>query len=106
MTPSHFRIVMSPEAAADIENIHAYISQDSPQNAATMVGRILDSIARLETFPHHNLVEHRSRKIKHPVRSLPVRPYLVYFRVLDSEQVVRILSVRHGARRRPLRFRK
>jgi plasmid stabilization system protein ParE len=28
----------------------------------------------------------------------------VYFRVLDAEKVVRVLHVRHGARRPPRRF--
>jgi len=102
--PTTFRVILSPEAAADLEAIHAYISKDSAENAAKMVGRILDAIAKLETFPHRTVVEHQSKKIKHSVRSLPVRPYVVYFRVLDQQQAVIILTVRHGARRRPRRF--
>lgn len=38
-----------------------------------------------------------SRGARHPVRSLPIRPYVVYFRVLDDDRVVRILTIRHGA---------
>jgi plasmid stabilization system protein ParE len=102
--PPTYRVILSPEAAADLEAIHAYISQDSPDNAAKMVGRILDGIAKLEVFPRHTVVERQSKKIKHPVRSLPVRPYIVYFRVLEEQKAVIILTVRHGARRRPRRF--
>jgi plasmid stabilization system protein ParE len=32
---------------------------------------------------------------------MPVTPYLIYYRVLDSQQAVRVLTVRHGAQRRP-----
>ena len=38
-----------------------------------MVGRILDAIESLETFPHCNVVERQSKKINQPVRSLPVK---------------------------------
>ena len=103
--PPAFRIILSPEAAADLQAIHEYISHDSPRNAARMVDRILEAVAKLEIIPHRNVIEHQSRKIRHPVRSLPVRPYVVYFRVLEEEHVVRVLTIRHGARRRPKRFK-
>jgi len=102
--PPSFHIILSPEAAGDLESLHEYISNDSPHNAAMVVGRILDAIATLEIFPHRNVVEWKSGKIKDPVRSLPVKPYIIYFRVLESQQAVRILTVRHGARRPPRRF--
>lgn len=102
--PLGYHLIMSPQAAADLQAIHEYISLDSPQNAARVVGRILDAIDKLEIVPHRTMVERQSRKIKHPVRSLPIKPYIVYFRVIDERQEVRILTVRHGARRRPTRF--
>jgi plasmid stabilization system protein ParE len=103
--PAPFRIILAPEAAADLRAIHEYISQDSPRNAAKLVGRLLDGINSLADFPHRSVVEHRSERIRNPVRSLPVKPYVVYFRVSDAQQTVRILTVRHGARRKPTRFR-
>ena len=50
--PPIYRIILSPEAAADLEQIHAYISRESPENAVKVVERILDEIATLETFSH------------------------------------------------------
>lgn len=99
-----YRIILSPEAASDLQSIHEYISQDSPDNAAKMVARLLDAISSLENLPHRTVVEHQSKKITRPVRSLPVKPYIIYFRVLEEQQAVMIHSVRHGARRRK-RFR-
>ena len=82
MSPA-FHIILSKEAACDLEALHEYIGKDSPQNAAKVVGRILDGIESLENFPHRNVVETRSGRIKSPVRSLPVKPYVIYFRVLE-----------------------
>lgn len=33
------------------------------------------------------------------IRSIPIRPYLVRFRVEENAGIVHILHVRHGARR-------
>ena len=102
--PAPFHLILSPEAAADLEAIHQYISQDSPVNAAKLVGRILDAIETLDSFPHRNVVTRRSKRIKNPVRSLPIKPYVIYFRVLEQRQAVWVLTIRHGARQRPKRF--
>jgi plasmid stabilization system protein ParE len=96
-----YRIIIAPEAAADLQAIYEYVAKDSPDSAARLVSRILNAIERLAILPHRNIVQHQSRRLRHPVRSLPVRPYVAFFRVIDNDAVVRILTVRHGARRRP-----
>jgi plasmid stabilization system protein ParE len=98
-----YRVIITPRAGADIQGIHMHIAQNSPTNAARMVARILDAIEPLRVLPHRAVAEHVSPRLRHPVRSLVVGPYIVYFRVLDEERTVRILHVRHGARRRPRR---
>jgi plasmid stabilization system protein ParE len=35
---------------------------------------------------------------------MPVKPYVVYYRIIEFTALVEILSVRHGARDRPARF--
>lgn len=101
---SVYRLIITPRAGRDLERIHEYISKDSPQNADAMISRILDALELVKQFPHRTIVEHQSPKIRYPVRSLPVWPYVVCFRVLDDQSVVRVLHVRHGARRQPKRF--
>lgn len=102
--PSAYRAILAPEASADLAALHARIERDSPDNAAKVVGGILAAIESLKAFPHRTVLPRQSRKVEHPVRSLPVKPYVIYFRVIDEEQVVRVLTIRHGARRRPRRF--
>jgi len=55
-------------------------------------------------LPRRYRVVGGSRQPKHAVRRTPVSSYLVYYRIDDDQQVVRILSVWHGARRQPKRF--
>ena len=74
-----YRTIISPEAAADLAALHGYISQDSPDSAAGMVERLLEAIETLKTLPHRTVFQRQSRKIKHPVRTLPVKPYVVHF---------------------------
>lgn len=100
-----FRIIITPRAAADLEEIRDYIAERSPQSAPTMIGRLLDALEPLKRFPHGTVVEQRRHDLlRQPVRSLVVKPYVIFFRVIDDERVVRVLRVRHGARRRPRRF--
>jgi plasmid stabilization system protein ParE len=55
-------------------------------------------------LPHRNVLEGQHPKIKHPVRTLPVQSYIIFFRVDDARQAVRILRIRHGAMKRLKRF--
>src|SRR2546429_512024 len=85
--PQRFRIRLTTQALSDLEQIHETISQDSPENAASMVEKILNAIDLLEIFPHRTVVERQTPTLKYPVRSLPVKPYVVYFRVIDDERL-------------------
>ena len=99
-----YRIIMTPVAGEEITAIHDWIARNSPDAAARMVLRILDALEPLKLFPHRKVVELTSLDLQHPVRSLAVRPYVVFFRVLDADKVVRILHVRHGAQMAPEKF--
>jgi toxin ParE1/3/4 len=84
-------------AAAEIGEIFSYIARDNPKAAATVLEQIDRTIARLAKYPEIGHLKHEPA-----VRMLPVgrfRQYLVFY-TIESDQVV-ILSVRHGARRRP-----
>ena len=102
--PTRYRILLAKRAASDLEQISNYIAQESPANAAKMVNRILDAIELLKIFPHRNVMEGQHPKIRNPVRTLPVQSYIIFFRVDDSQQAVRILRIRHGAMKRLKRF--
>lgn len=100
MTP--YRLVISPKFAADLASIHDRIAKDSPANAAGTASRIMDALEPTQAVPHRAPIEPQPPGLRYPVRSVAVPPYVVYFRAVDADQVVRVLRVRHGARR-PLR---
>ncbi len=95
--PNLYRVRVTPRALSDLQSIFDYIAQDSPDNAAGMIERILDAIDGLEFMPYRfKVLEGEEKK---GIRSIPIRPYLVRFRVEEQAGVVHILHVRHGARR-------
>ena len=99
-----YRIHITPRASADLQGIYDYIAKDSSRNASAMISRNLDSFDLLKNFPHRTELACQSR-IRYPVRSLPVDPYIVFFGVMDqAHMTVRIVAVRHGASRLPKRF--
>jgi plasmid stabilization system protein ParE len=69
-----YRVIITPRAASDLEQIRDHIARDSPANAAAMITAILDALEPLKQFPHRTVVERQSPKLRHPVRSLPVKP--------------------------------
>jgi plasmid stabilization system protein ParE len=99
-----YRIRIMPQAATDLQEIHDYIAKDSPSNATEMAGRILEGIDGLRDAPHRTIVERKGRNLRYPTRSLSVYPYVIYFRVIEPDQMVRITHIRHGARRPPTNF--
>ena len=99
-----YRIIISPRAGTDLKRIYDHIARNSPANAATVIQRLLDALDNLKELPHRTMLQRPSHRIRHPVRSLPIPPYVVFFRAIDDDRVVRILTVRHGAQRRPRRF--
>jgi toxin ParE1/3/4 len=96
-----YRIRITPRALADLEGIFEYISRDSPQNAAKMIRTLLDAIDSLDILPRRFDVPRTGSVRGRQVRSMPVRPYLVRYRIDERERKVRILRVRHGARQKP-----
>lgn len=99
--PDIYHVGFTRRAASDLEGIFRYISNRSPGNAPKVIKRLVDAIDSLAQLPH------RYRKIERHPRSrpetgmMPVSPYLIYYRVLEPQQAVRVITVRHGAQRQP-----
>ena len=94
-----------PRASNDIVGICTYIEQSSPQNAAAVARELLDAIDALDILPYRYKVHESRRDPAKTVRSMPVPPLIVYYRVVERLRVVEIVAVLHGSRRQPRRFR-
>jgi addiction module RelE/StbE family toxin len=98
-----YRIIYSPRVASDLHDIFDFINEQSPQNALTMLRKIVNAIDSLEQFPHRYPEKMGARNRRGPTRVMPVPPYLILYRILEQQNAVRLITVRHGARRRRLR---
>ena len=99
--PEVYRVRITPRALKDLEAIFDYISHDSEQNAAKMIRTLLDAIDGLDILPRRFDVPRSGPVRGRQIRSMPVRPYLVRYRIDERERIVRILRIRHGARKNP-----
>ena len=99
-----YKVIVSPRASGDLSQIYEYIALDSPENAAKFLQTLVEAIDSLALLPsRHPLIEARPR-IKRETRAMPVSPYLIYYHILEAQGAVRVVTVRHGARRQPRRF--
>jgi plasmid stabilization system protein ParE len=98
--PDLYRVIISPQAFDDLNHILDFIAQQSPANAAAVIDRLLLEIASLELFPGRNSVDEGSRQLPFEVRSMPVPPFRVIYRIFKDTRTVRVLTVEHGARDR------
>src|SRR5579863_6474040 len=100
-----YRVIVLPRAFDDLNKILDFIAGRSPQNAVTTIDRLWRAMNSLIILPHRFKVHEHRRDTSKTVRSMPVPPFIIYYRVDDMLRVVRILSVWHGSRRQPRRFR-
>jgi plasmid stabilization system protein ParE len=105
--PAVYHVRITKEASSHLDEIFTFIGSQSPQNAEQVCERLLDEIFSLKWFPHRYKVHRRGKKQngEAAVRSMPVPPFVVYYRIIESRRVVRIVSILHGHRRRPRGFK-
>ena len=81
----------SDRAIAELERIRIYVARFDPHAATRLRDRIVVAANSLGTFPN------RAPEFRDGVRQLStVYPYLIRYEVTD--ELVTIVSVRHGAR--------
>jgi toxin ParE1/3/4 len=87
------RLVVTPRAAADLEDIGDYIAQADPAAAVRMVTRLEEISILLNDHPR---IGTPRDDIAKGLRIFPVGKYLIVFRSLDKG--VEIVRYVHGAR--------
>src|SRR6266545_3048453 len=97
--PPVFFVLVLPRAIDDLDEILTYIAKDSPQNAVRVIDRLWNAMHSLDQLPFRYKVHEHRRDPEKTVRSMPVPPFIVYYRVDQTRGIVRILTVRHGYRR-------
>jgi len=93
-----YRVEFTPAAEADIEAAYAWIAAASPAAASRWFFRIRRVAAGLRTFPRRCGLAAESRHLGGEIRQFVYGDYRILFEI--EGRVVRVLHVRHGARRR------
>jgi len=97
--PDAYRVIIAPRASKQLQHIFDYFAKDSAQNAAKLIGLILLSIDNLDKMPHRFSLMRGVPSVGNDIRTMPVPPYLVHYQINEGNRTVRVLSIRHGARR-------
>jgi toxin ParE1/3/4 len=86
------RLVITPQAARDIEDIGDYIAQHNPTAARKLIERINGVFHGLSFNP---LLGIARTEIREGMRSFPIGHYLILYRV-DAEEIliVRLIDAR------------
>jgi toxin ParE1/3/4 len=90
------KVRYSRRALRQLEQIFSYIEKDNPAAAPAVADRIESLVALLGRYPSMGRPTD-----KDGVRIMGVRryPYVVFYKILPDRDEVRILRVRHTARR-------
>jgi toxin ParE1/3/4 len=89
------RLLFSPRAAADLDEIAAYIARENPARAATFIA---DLEAQCRAVARTPLSYPAREDLAAGLRMAVSGRYLVLFREVPEENTVRIERVVHGAR--------
>jgi len=85
---------LHPEAYDDIDEIRAYIAEDSPDAADRMVNEIFDRLRQLTQFPNQGF--RRPHFTSLPLRFVTVRDYLIAY--APEKSPLWVVAVIHGRR--------
>ncbi len=94
-----FKVIWTPRGLETLRSALEYVAERNPDAAARLGSSILKSVGRIEQFPQLGHIFYKLGR--DDVREFPVRPYRVFYRVVEQQRVVYVLTVWHGARQEP-----
>ncbi len=87
------KVILSPGALADLQDIGDFIARDNLDAAASFVARLKARCFELGTFPNAG---RKRDEIRAGYRSVAEGDYLIFYCV--SSEVVEVMHVLHGRR--------
>ncbi len=97
-----FKVVLSPRAQRDLEDIRDYIAGNDPDTAYSFCSNLAKHAYSLRTFPKRG---HEVRN-RLEIWKIPFHRYLIFYKIDEETSTVEILRFWHAAQdRRRLRLR-
>ena len=98
-----FRVRLMPRAAGDANAIYRRVTEEAPLAGSRWYGKLIEALQSLDTFPERGQVvknlSHSNRLVRRILFGRKPNVYRIYYSV--EGDTVRILHIRHGARREP-----
>ena len=94
-----FKVIWEEDSISDLARCVRYVAENNPAAAEKLGKAILKKVAALSRFPRLGKVF--AKLGREDVREIPRPPYRIIYRVEDSQRLVRVLAVLHGARQEP-----
>ncbi len=94
-----YRLIWSPIARLDLNEIVAYIREDDPLAAQLFLRRLIQALERLPDFPESGRIvpEFANRTIRELIRP----PCRIIYRISPRTERIEIVRVWHAARGTP-----
>ena len=89
-----------PRAERDLADIYRRIEAHTSDAALTWYRGLRDAIRTLRDSPNRSPATPEDRDLRHLLWGNKPHIYRVIYRVLEKQNVVEVLHIRHGARRR------
>jgi plasmid stabilization system protein ParE len=103
-----YRVELAGRAIRDLEILYVEKNAAESQVAARWYNGLEEAIYALATYPYRCPVASETRKIKRKLRHLlygnKPHVYRVIYEIDERRQTVRVLTIRHGARRKVKAF--
>lgn len=97
-----YKLIIQPQAEADIEFIYRYIAAFSLMSARKWRAGIFSSIVALSVMPSRCPVIPESKDFEYEIRQLiygkNTSCYRIIYHVVEDSKEVRILTIRHASR--------
>lgn len=98
-----YRVEIAKSAEAQLEELYLWVVERAPHQGTAWFNGLEQAILSLDQHPERCPIAPESFDPDHPVRVLHYgrspHVYRVFFTVDDDAKAVRVLHVRHGARR-------
>jgi toxin ParE1/3/4 len=94
-----FKIIWTERALADLQAIRDYIATANLEAAERVGLDIIRHAELLASFPH--IGPTYPRGTKSTTREIISGKYRIFYRVIESQNVVQVLTIWHGARDEP-----
>lgn len=95
-----YRVEFLPIAKQDLTEIALYIKDNlnNPIAAYNTVEQIVEAAKKLEAFPYSNLVYTPVRPLKKEYRKIPIKNYMLFYTVDETEKLVTVSRVIYARR--------